>query len=246
MSAVRQIVLDTETTGLDPAEGHRIIEIGCVELINRRRTNNDWQVYCNPEREIDEGALSVHGITNEFLADKPRFADVARDFLDYIRDAELVIHNADFDTAFLNHELQLIGPELGVLADYCGVVDTLRMARQAHPGQRNDLDSLCQRYYIDNTQRTLHGALLDAEILADVYLAMTGGQTALLLDNPLPSGPALHGSEGKPRGNVPLKVIYAAPEELEAHEQWLERLDEESEAGCLWRRLESGDGLPQR
>jgi len=242
MSAVRQIILDTETTGLDPSEGHRIIEIGCVELINRRRTNNDWHAYCNPERDIDEGALNVHGITNEFLADKPRFGELAREFLSYIRDAELIIHNADFDTNFLNHELARIGPELGVIGDHCQVVDTLRMARQAHPGQRNDLDSLCQRYYIDNTQRTLHGALLDAEILADVYLAMTGGQTALLLDNPIPAAtaPPRHGDAG--RSDVALKVIYANPQELEAHEQWLEHLERESEEGCLWRRLErAGD-----
>lgn len=238
MSAVRQVVLDTETTGLDPAEGHRIIEIGCVELINRRRTNNDFQVYCHPERAIDEGALGVHGITNEFLEDKPRFAEIAREFIAYVKDAQLVIHNADFDTNFLNHELERIGPELGVITDYCDVVDTLKMARQAHPGQRNDLDSLCQRYYIDNTQRTLHGALLDAEILADVYLAMTGGQTALLLDNPLPSASAAPRYGDVAADAAPLKVIYASPEELEAHEQWLERLDREGGEGCLWRRLE--------
>lgn len=244
MSVVRQIVLDTETTGLDPAEGHRIIEIGCVELMNRRRTNNDYQVYCNPEREIDEGALGVHGITNEFLADKPRFVEIAREFLAYVRDAELIIHNADFDTNFLNHELKRIGPELGVITDHCEVVDTLRMARQAHPGQRNDLDSLCQRYYIDNTQRTLHGAVLDAEILADVYLAMTGGQTALLLDNPAPtvSRPAVNG--GSPGTATPLRIIYANPDELAQHEQWLERLERESENGCQWRRLEVREDGP--
>jgi len=245
MSAVRQIVLDTETTGLDPAEGHRIIEIGCVELVNRRRTNHDYQAYCNPEREVDEGALGVHGITNEFLADKPRFVDIAREFLDYVKDAQLVIHNADFDTNFLNHEFERIDPELGVITDHCQVVDTLKMARQAHPGQRNDLDSLCQRYYIDNTQRTLHGALLDAEILADVYLAMTGGQTALLLDNPLPSASAAPRQSGAADKQSPLKVIYAAPEELEAHEQWLERLDREAEQGCLWRRLEVREEPPE-
>lgn len=240
MSAVRQVVLDTETTGLDPAEGHRIIEIGCVELINRRRTNNDFQAYCDPERQIDEGALGVHGITNEFLADKPRFAEIARELLEYLKDAELIIHNADFDTNFLNHELKRIGSELGVITDYCDVVDTLKMARQAHPGQRNDLDTLCQRYAIDNTQRTLHGALLDAEILADVYLAMTGGQTALLLDNPRPAAArARHGGPSRP--DAPLKVIYANPAELEAHQRWLERLEREAEDGCLWRRLERSE-----
>lgn len=244
MSAVRQIVLDTETTGLDPADGHRIIEIGGVELINRRRTNNDYQAYCNPEREIDEGALDVHGITNEFLADKPRFAEIAGDLLAYLKDAELIIHNADFDTNFLNHELARIGPELGVITDHCGVVDTLRMARQAHPGQRNDLNSLCQRYYIDNTQRTLHGALLDAEILADVYLAMTGGQTALLLDNPAPAAPGAPRAGDATESAAPLKIVYANPDELARHEQWLERLERESQAGCQWRRLEVREDGP--
>jgi DNA polymerase-3 subunit epsilon len=241
MTAVRQIVLDTETTGLDPAEGHRIIEIGCVELINRRRTHNDYQVYCHPERDIDEAALDIHGITNEFLADKPRFVEIAREFLAYVKDAELIIHNAEFDTNFLNHELRRIGPELGSVADYCEVVDTLKLARQAHPGQRNDLDSLCQRYHIDNTQRSLHGALLDAEILVDVYLAMTGGQTALLLDNSLPVSSPIP-ELGEHGGVVaPLKVIYASPWELELHEKWMERLDREAEEGCLWRRLDGSD-----
>jgi DNA polymerase III subunit epsilon len=241
MSAVRQIVLDTETTGLDPADGHRIIEIGCVELINRRRTNNNYQVYCHPEREVDEGALGVHGITNEFLADKPRFVEIVREFLEYVKDAEVIIHNADFDTSFLNYELKRIGPELGVITDHCKVVDTLRMARQAHPGQRNDLDSLCQRYHIDNTQRTLHGALLDAEILADVYLAMTGGQTALLLDNPLPAATPNLRDDERAQVDTPLKVVYASPEELELHDQWLDRLEREAESGCLWRRLDAGE-----
>ncbi len=242
MSTVRQVVLDTETTGLDPAEGHRIIEIGCVELINRRRTNNDYQVYCHPEREIDEAALGIHGITNEFLEDKPRFVEIAREFLSYVNGAELVIHNAEFDVNFLNHELGRIGPELGVMVEYCDVVDTLKLARQAHPGQRNDLDSLCQRYNIDNTQRSLHGALLDAEILADVYLAMTGGQTALLLDSASPAAAAApRFGAATPADEPPPKIIYASPEELALHEEWLERLDRESEAGCLWRRLDARD-----
>lgn len=242
MSAVRQVVLDTETTGLDPADGHRIIEIGCVELINRRRTHNDYQVYCNPERDIDEAALGIHGITNEFLVDKPRFVEIARELLNYIKDAELVIHNADFDVNFLNHELKRVGPELGTIEEYCGVRDTLKLARQAHPGQRNDLDTLCQRYYIDNTQRSLHGALLDAEILADVYLAMTGGQTALLLDNPAPMSAGTAGAAAADGDDTPMKVIYASQWELELHEQWLDRLDRESENGCQWRRLAGGGG----
>lgn len=240
MSAVRQVVLDTETTGLDPDQGHRIIEIGCVELINRRRTGNDFQAYCHPEREIDEAALNIHGITNEFLADKPRFAQIARDLLGYVKGAELIIHNAEFDTNFLNHELGRIGPELGCVADYCEVVDTLKLARQAHPGQRNDLDSLCQRYHIDNTQRTLHGALLDAEILAEVYLAMTGGQTALLLDSSPPAASSSPGPGGSVGAGAPLKIIYATPQELELHEKWLERLDREAAQGCLWRRFDAG------
>ncbi|MGA8261607.1 MAG: DNA polymerase III subunit epsilon [Arenicellales bacterium] len=238
MSAVRQIVLDTETTGLDPDEGHRIIEIGCVELVNRRRTGNDYQAYCDPERAIDEAALDVHGITAEFLADKPRFAEIAREFLTYIKGAELVIHNAEFDTNFLNHELARIGPELGDVADYCEVVDTLKMARQSHPGQRNDLDSLCQRYHIDNSQRTLHGALLDAEILADVYLAMTGGQTALLLDSVLPAASPTPATGASAVG-APLRILYASAEELELHETWLDRLESEGKGGCVWRRLDA-------
>jgi len=240
MSAVRQLVLDTETTGLDPAEGHRIIEIGCVELINRRRTRNDYQVFCNPDRLIEDGALNVHGITNEFLADKPRFADIARELLAYLEGAELVIHNAEFDVNFLNHELRRAGPELGTIGEYCQVLDTLKLARQAHPGQRNDLSSLCQRYSIDNTQRTLHGARLDAELLADVYLAMTGGQTALLLENPAPLAAAAPAAGEAQRDATPLKVIHASQWELELHEQWLDRLERESEPGCLWRRQDGG------
>ena len=178
----RQIVLDTETTGLDIDAGHRIIEIGCVELINRRLTQNNFHQYVNPQRDIEDGAFSVHGITNSFLQDKPRFVDVVQDFLAFVKGSELIIHNAEFDVGFLNYELRTIGDELGKIEDYCNILDTLLLARQTHPGQRNDLDALCRRYDIDNSQRELHGALLDAEILADVYLVMTGGQTALLLD----------------------------------------------------------------
>ncbi|HUM89852.1 MAG TPA: DNA polymerase III subunit epsilon, partial [Candidatus Competibacter sp.] len=159
----RQIVLDTETTGLDPAQGHRIIEIGCIELVNRRQTDRRFHTYLQPDRAIDEGAVRVHGITNDFLADKPRFPDIADPFLDFVRDAELIIHNAPFDLGFLNHELQLCGRCQVVLEQLCAVEDTLRLARQRHPGQRNSLDALCKRYNIDNSQRTLHGALLDAD-----------------------------------------------------------------------------------
>jgi len=175
-------VLDTETTGLEVGQGHRIIEIGCVELINRRVTGNHWHHYINPDREVDSGAFEVHGIDNAFLADKPRFEALAEDFLDYIADAELVIHNAPFDIGFLDHELSLLQTPMAPLQERCSVLDTLLLARQKHPGQKNSLDALCKRYEIDNSQRSLHGALLDARILADVYLAMTGGQSSLGLE----------------------------------------------------------------
>jgi DNA polymerase-3 subunit epsilon len=180
---MRQVVLDTETTGLETSKGHRIIEIGCVELIDRRITDKHWHFYINPEREIDAGAFAVHGISTESLQDKPLFADVAQDFVDYIKGAELVIHNATFDVGFLDHELAKLDGESTRINSICSVLDTLVMARQKHPGQKNNLDALCRRYFIDNSQRSLHGALLDARILADVYLAMTGGQTALSLDD---------------------------------------------------------------
>ena len=166
----RQIVLDTETTGLEPSQGHRIIEIGCVELINRRLTGNNYHQYIQPDREVDEGALQVHGISNEFLADKPRFNDIADDLMNYLKGAELVIHNAPFDVGFLDHELKLLANGSGAISDHCDVTDTLVMARKMHPGQKNNLDALCKRYDVNNTQRELHGALLDAEILSEVYL----------------------------------------------------------------------------
>ena len=178
---MRQIVLDTETTGLEVSQGHRIIEIGCVALVNRRLTGNHYHQYINPDREVDQGAIEVHGITNEFLQDKPRFDSIARDFFDYVAGAELVIHNAPFDVGFLDAELQRLNADYPPLSSHCRVVDTLVMARGKHPGQRNNLDALCTRYGVDNSQRDLHGALLDAEILADVYLLMTGGQTTFAL-----------------------------------------------------------------
>ena len=184
---MRQVVLDTETTGLEPNDGHRVIEIGCVEMENRRLTGNNLHLYLNPEREIDAGALAVHGISTEFLADKPTFDKVVDEFLAFVDGAELVIHNAPFDVGFIDHELGMLNkrrqaPALGPVRDHCRILDTLVMAREMHPGQRNSLDALCKRYDIDNGHRVLHGALLDAEILADVYLAMTGGQTALTVD----------------------------------------------------------------
>lgn len=237
---MRQIVLDTETTGLEPGEGHRIIEIGCVELIDRRLTGNNFHQYVQPDREIDAGAIEVHGITNEFLADKPRFADIADELIEYLRDAELVIHNAPFDTGFLNHEYTMLGESPDTIGRYCEVLDTLVMARRLHPGQRNSLDALCRRYDVDNTQRELHGALLDAEILADVYLAMTGGQVALTLD----SGPdsAAHGVDA---GSAPrklgvdrpaLRIIRASEAEQVAHEARLDAIDAVCAESAVWRR----------
>ncbi len=179
---MRQIVLDTETTGLEVSQGHRIIEIGCVELIDRRITGNNWHFYINPDRQIDSGAYEVHGISNEFLNDKPRFAELSEDFLSYIKGAELVIHNAAFDVGFLDHGLSKLASSTAAIAASCTVLDTLLLARRKHPGQKNNLDALCRRYEIDNSSRSLHGALLDARILAEVYLLMTGGQTSLGLD----------------------------------------------------------------
>lgn len=239
---MRQIVLDTETTGLEHQQGHRIIEIGCVELVNRRLTGQHFHVYINPEREVDEGAREVHGIGNEFLADKPLFAQVAREFLDFVRDAELLIHNAPFDVGFLDSELARLDG-LGRTTDYCTVVDTLAMARGRHPGQRNTLDALCKRYDVDNSQRELHGALLDAEILADVYLRMTGGQTDLSLgadDDDERTG----GEESVPRtiDREGLTIPVPAPteDELAAHEAWLKRMEEDSGGNCIWLKQQGG------
>ena len=236
----RQIVLDTETTGLEVNQGHRIIEIGCVELVNRRITKRYYHQYVQPERDIDAGALAVHGITQEFLAGKPTFSDIALDFVEFVRGAELVIHNAPFDVGFIDAELDRLEPRVGALHSVCSVVDTLQMARHKHPGQRNNLDALCQRYEIDNTSRTLHGALLDAEILAEVYLAMTGGQASLGLGQE--SGDAPAGGSGRdsgvrriPAGRAPLAVLRANPEETERHEAKLRELDL-SAGEAVWRR----------
>ncbi|MDV3240384.1 MULTISPECIES: DNA polymerase III subunit epsilon [Methylocaldum] len=236
---MRQVVLDTETTGLDPAEGHRIIEIGCVELISRRLTGNRFHVYLNPERNIDPGAVEVHGLSAEFLADKPRFADIAEDLLAYIKGAELVIHNAPFDVGFLNHELQLLSSGFASVAEYCTVLDTLVLAKKKHPGQRNNLDALCKRYGVDNRHRELHGALLDAEILAEVYLAMTGGQTLLVLEpestdegtDKLQQTPKLTLSINRPQ----LKIIRCSETELQAHAARLDAIDKASNGKCLWK-----------
>lgn len=233
---MRQIILDTETTGLEPSEGHRIIEIGCVEMLNRRLTGNNFHRYLQPDREIDNGAIEVHGITNEFLADKPRFTDVVDEFLAFVKGAELIIHNAAFDVGFINHELQRVNPALGRIEDHCTILDTLIMARKMHPGQRNSLDALCKRYEIDNSHRELHGALLDAEILADVYLAMTGGQTTLVLSGEGEGGNAVTGATLKRLGpeRPALKVIRASAAELEAHQNRLRGIDKASGGNCLW------------
>lgn len=235
----RQVVLDTETTGLEPAEGHRIIEIGCVEIDNRRLTGRHYHVYLQPDREIDAEAIEVHGITNEFLADKPRFADVVNEFLAFVEGAELVIHNAAFDVGFLDHELKLTQQPLGQIADHCGVLDTLLLARRMHPGQRNSLDALCKRYHIDNSHRDLHGALLDSEILAEVYLTMTGGQTSLALagadddGSGAVTGAAIRRLEA---GRAPLAVVRASADEIAEHEALLQRVEKSSDGGCLWLR----------
>ncbi len=241
---MRQIVLDTETTGLEAFQGHRIIEIGCVELVNRRLTGNHYHQYINPRRDIDQGAIEVHGITSEFLADKPEFDKIAAEFIDYISGAELIIHNAPFDLGFLNTELQRVDEAHGRLEDTCSIVDTLVMARGKHPGQRNNLDALCQRYGVDNSQRDLHGALLDAEILADVYLAMTGGQTTFQLSDAGPdTGEGNRGGERirrLPRDRAPLPVISATREELAAHQEQQEAIAAESGGRVLWRELNAG------
>lgn len=233
----RQIVLDTETTGINPKEGHRMIEIGCVEMIDRRVANNDFHEYLQPDREIEEEAIAVHGITNEFLIGKPRFTDVLDDFMNYIKGAELIIHNAPFDVGFLNNELALANSSWGCIEDHCTVLDTLVMAREKYPGQRNSLDALCKRLDVNNAHRELHGALLDSQILADVYLAMTGGQKSLMLDNDADN-------DNNDSANVSairrlhvdrpaLRVVRANTEELSAHE---ERVKAITDAGgrCLW------------
>lgn len=241
MTLQRQIVLDTETTGLEWAHGHRVIEIGCVELINRRRTDNSYQVYLNPEREIDEGAEQVHGLSQKFLQDKPLFRDVVNDFLHYLGDAELVIHNAPFDIGFLDNELRLLGRDERQVSKDNPILDTLVLARQMNPGQRNSLDALCKRYGVDNARRDKHGALLDAELLADVYLMMTGGQTALSLGGDSTGGNTHRGGEVSliDRSGLNLVRLEAEKAELEQHEQQLDLLDSKCDAGAVWRRSDS-------
>ncbi|MDH0102714.1 DNA polymerase III subunit epsilon [Stutzerimonas stutzeri] len=240
---MRSVVLDTETTGMPVADGHRIIEIGCVEVIGRRLTGRHYHVYLQPDREVDEGAIAVHGITNEFLVDKPRFRDIADEFFEFIKDAQLVIHNAAFDLGFINNEFALLGQQdRAEITDHCTVLDTLLMARERHPGQRNSLDALCKRYGVDNSGRDLHGALLDAEILADVWLTMTGGQTNLSLAG---DGESADGGRPQPtpirrlpadRPRTP--VLRASDDEIAAHLARMAAIEKAAGATPLWTQLD--------
>ena len=234
---MRQIILDTETTGLEAELGHRVIEIAGVEMVNRRFTGNNFHRYFNPGRDSDPGALQVHGLTTEFLSDKPKFGDVAAEFLDYVSGAELVIHNSAFDIGFLNRELSLA--DLKPITDYCaGVVDTLLMARDLHPGKRNNLDALCERYQIDNSARTLHGAQLDARLLAEVYLSMTRGQESLVMDVETVSSTAAMTVVEVDVAKLDLVVVKAGKDELAEHVRLLAEIDRSSQGACLWTRLD--------
>ena len=228
---MRQIILDTETTGREISEGHRIIEIGCLELIDRRPSKQHFHCYLNPERDSEPGALAVHGLSTEFLLDKSLFKSIADEFLNFIQGAQLIIHNAPFDLAFLDYELKLTGKNYKKIVDYCQILDTLPLARQLHPGQRNILDALCKRYEIDNSKRNKHGALLDAELLMHVYLAMTGGQTHLFTEEKISC--AIQTEHKKISGDIVLPIIYATAEELTTHEKYLARIGKEADS-CNW------------
>jgi len=233
---MRQIILDTETTGLDPNFGHRVIELAAVEIVDRRLTGNHFHRYVNPERASDEGALQVHGLSEEFLRDKPKFRDIVNELIDFVGGAELVIHNASFDTGFLNRELDLL--DLKPISEYCAnIVDTLQMARELHPGKKNNLNALCERYQIDNSTRTLHGALLDANLLAAVYLAMTRGQDSLMMD--VEPTPQAVNATRLAAGKLELIVIPASAEELAEHAQQLAEIDRVSKGACVWKKLET-------
>ncbi len=236
---MRQVVLDTETTGLDVTEGHRIIEIGAVEIINRTITDRVYHQYLNPERDIDAGAQEVHGISLESLQDKPKFVDVCAEFIDFIRDSELIIHNAAFDVGFIDNELQNIKHESGRVSQVCTVFDTLIYARKLHPGQRNSLDALCKRYEIDNSHRELHGALLDAQILADVYLAMTGGQVSLGLNAEATRRQQKKVSKKNMQQHLDLKILSASDQEVAEHEKLLMHIAQNNDSQTsLWNELE--------
>jgi DNA polymerase-3 subunit epsilon len=239
---MRQIVLDTETTGLNPRTGDRIIEVGCVEIVNRKLTGNNFHRYINPERDSDEAALAVHGLTTEFLSDKPKFHEIAEELRAYVAGAEVIIHNAPFDLGFLNHEFQRLG--LPPFTDHCaGVIDTLVQAKELHPGKRNSLDALCDRYEISNAHRKLHGALLDSELLADVYLAMTRGQNSLTMDVAVESrGDGGELVEAGPLGEI--IVLAASADELAAHEETLAGLDKNVKGNCVWRNYSPAGVTP--
>lgn len=231
---MRQLILDTETTGLDPQQGHRLIEIGCIELIDRQVTGNNFHFYINPDREVEEEAIQVHGITNEFLQDKPRFPEIVNDLVEYLKGAELIIHNAPFDVGFIENELKLVEHSTTRLKDICTITDTLVMARDRFPGQRNSLDALCKRYEIDNSDRHFHGALLDARILADVYLTMTGGQVSMILETTLDSWGGAAGGKGLSHLDLSqLQVIRANEDELAAHQERIAAITKAS-GKCLW------------
>ncbi|MGH8493505.1 MAG: DNA polymerase III subunit epsilon [Moraxellaceae bacterium] len=239
---MRQIILDTETTGIDPQQGHRLIEIGCLELVNRKLTKRSFHSYLNPEREIEAEASAVHGIYNKDLVDKPLFAQIADEFLQFVKGAELVIHNAPFDIGFINHEFKLLNRGYLPISEYCTVLDTLVMARAKHPGQKNNLDALARRYGADQRDRTYHGALLDSEILAEVYLAMTGGQVGLALGQEEAQGEGEQRAESLrrlPAGRPRLPVIRASSEELERHEAKLKALDKAAGGSCVWRQVDA-------
>ncbi len=240
--SMRQIVLDTETTGLSTAQGHRIIEVAGIEMINRRFTGREYHRFIDPERDIDEGAERVHGISRADLKGQPRFADIAEELLEFIRDGELVIHNADFDVGFLEYELQLMQHPQPRVSEHATVLDTLALARELHPGQRNSLDALCKRYQVDASRRDVHGALIDAELLANVYLAMTGGQAALCLDAETMESAPMMGPAGQsvPRADLHLLVRRASAEELIAHEAFLDRIEKATDGESLWRKLRLG------
>ena len=239
---MRQVVLDTETTGLEPEAGHRIVEIGCIELVNRRLTERTFQSYLNPDRAVDMGAFEVHGIDEEFLAQQPRFEDVAAEFLAFVDGAELVIHNAEFDVGFINHELRRAGSETQDIAERCRILDTLALARRLHPGQRNNLDALARRYQVDTSGRELHGALLDAGILAKVYLAITGGQVSLSLEAEADRDGAPYSSVTPvDRDGLTLAVVGASAEELKVHREMLARIEQSSGAPTLWEETGSPD-----
>ena len=240
---MRQIVLDTETTGLSTAQGHRIIEIGCLEMVNRRLTGREFHRFLNPDRDIDEGAVAVHGISRDQLETEPRFHEIVDDFLEFVTDAELVIHNADFDVGFIDHELKLMKHAKPRISDHCQVLDTLSLARKIHPGQRNSLDALCKRYEVDASKRDVHGALIDSELLARVYLAMTGGQSSLLLDEEKADVGARVAGDNSEAGSsarraptddadYKLTVIQATAEEAVAHEAMLEKI--RKSGACVW------------